>query len=48
MLRVEVAGALPGVIDGGVKFDVAPVGRPVAESETELVNAPFCGVTVMV
>jgi hypothetical protein len=48
MLSVDVAAALPGVMDGGVKVGVAPVGRPVADSATELVNAPFCGVTVMV
>jgi hypothetical protein len=48
MLSVDVAEVLPGVTEGGVKMPAAPVGNPVVESATAFVNAPFCGVTVMV
>jgi hypothetical protein len=47
MVRVELAAAPPGVTLDGVKDAVAPVGKPLAASETALVKAPFCGVTVM-
>jgi hypothetical protein len=48
ILSVEVAEALPGVTEGGVKVPVAPVGSPEAESKTAFENVPFCALTVMV
>jgi hypothetical protein len=48
ILSVEVADALPGVTEGGVKVPVAPVGMPVAESKTAFENVPFCALTVIV
>ena len=48
ILSVEVADALPGVTEGGVKVPVAPVGMPVAESKTAFENVPFCALTVKV
>jgi hypothetical protein len=48
MLICVVAAALAGVTVGGEKLAVAPVGSPLAENFTGLLNAPLCGVTVMV
>jgi hypothetical protein len=48
ILSVEVADALPGATEGGVKVPVAPVGSPEAESKTAFENVPFCALTVMV
>jgi hypothetical protein len=47
MVRVELADALPGVTETGLKLAVAPAGRPVAESVTTPEKTPFCGVTAM-
>lgn len=47
MVRVELAAALPGVTLDGAKVAVAPVGKPLAASETAPAKVPFCGVTVM-
>jgi hypothetical protein len=48
MVRVEVAGAEPGVTDGGLNEHVAPFGRPAEhDSETALLK-PFSALTEMV
>jgi len=48
IVSVEFAGELPGVTLAGWNVPVAPVGNPLTANVTALLNAPFCGVTVIV
>ncbi len=48
MPSVEVAAVVPGVTLAGVNVAVAPDGKPEAVKTTALVNAPPCGLTLMV
>ena len=49
MVKAEVAGLAPGVIEGGENWQVAPAGKveEVQANETALLK-PFCPVAVMV
>ena len=47
IVNCEVADELPGVMLGGAKVAVAPVGSPLAARVTGLVNEPFCAATAI-
>ena len=48
MVRAEVAVPEPGVMAAGEKAQLKPLGRPLQESEMELLNEPDCGFAVTV